>query len=130
MTVRKLYVGRQLLEVSGAGYEPRGEFSRDGATRRAAPSSLEQLLRAAALASDAQLVAQRDRRDSWHVAGRSDRRRAGRGGRQGRPAQARTSTREFPRVDEIPFTSETKRMTTLHRDAGRRRSPTPRARRK
>ena len=35
---------------------------------------------------------------------------------------------ELPRVDEIPFTSETKRMTTLHETPRRRRSPTRRAR--
>ena len=35
MTVRKVFVAGQMLDVSGAGYEPRGEFSRDGVGRRA-----------------------------------------------------------------------------------------------
>ena len=40
MTVRKIYAAGQLFEVSGAGYEPEGEFSTaDGdARRRPAPS--------------------------------------------------------------------------------------------
>ena len=30
MTVRKIFVAGEMLDVSGAGYEPEGEFSRDG----------------------------------------------------------------------------------------------------
>ena len=32
MTVRKIYAGGQVIEVSGAGYEPQGPFSSQGAT--------------------------------------------------------------------------------------------------
>ena len=97
---------------------PARATSRTASTRATARASsrrpvLIETLRAAVLASDAQLVPDEDRRA---VAGprRPDRGRAGRGRRQGRAAQGATSTREFPRVNEIPFTSETKRMTTLH----------------
>ena len=30
MTVRRIFVAGQVLEVSGAGYEPQGAFLRDG----------------------------------------------------------------------------------------------------
>ena len=35
MTARKIFVAGQVLEVSGAGYEPHGQFSHDGLNRRA-----------------------------------------------------------------------------------------------
>jgi Ca2+-transporting ATPase len=111
MTVRKIYVDGQLLNVSGAGYEPEGSFSSNG--QGVEPSkSLEMLLRGAALASDAHIV--QDAADGrWHVKGDPTE-----GAMIVAAAKAGLSKAEldaeFPRVNEIPFTSETKRMTTLH----------------
>jgi Ca2+-transporting ATPase len=108
MTVRRIFVGGQTLEVSGAGYEPRGSFSRDGADVEPPPALLT-LLRAAALASDARIV--QDRR--WEVKGDPTEGAlivtAAKAGLNKPDLDAR-----FARVHEIPFTSETKRMTTLH----------------
>jgi len=110
MTARKLYVAGQVLDVSGAGYEPHGEFSCDGV--RVEPSEpLKHLLRAAALASDAQIV--RGETDgTWHVKGDPTE-----GALVVAAAKAGLSKADldarFPRVHEIPFASETKRMTTL-----------------
>jgi Ca2+-transporting ATPase len=111
MTVRKVHIAGQMLDVSGAGYEPHGEFSRNGHADE--PSdSLKLLLRAAALASDAHIVhSEADGR--WHVKGDPT---------EGALIVAAAKAgmhkaeldRSFVRVDEIPFTSETKRMTTLH----------------
>jgi Ca2+-transporting ATPase len=111
MTVRKLYVAGQLLDVSGAGYEPYGEFSIEG--RSVAPSaSLEPLLRATSLASDAHLS--RNEVDGrWHVKGDPTE-----GALLVAAAKAGLDKvdldAQFPRVTEIPFSSETKRMITLH----------------
>jgi Ca2+-transporting ATPase len=111
MTVRKVLVAGELLEVSGAGYEAQGEFSRKG-SRVDPPGSLVEALQAAALASDAQLLAEeRDgqppvRGDPTEAALLVAAAKAG-------VATAEVRSR-FPRVDEIPFTSESKRMTTLH----------------
>ncbi len=55
MTVRQILVAGQLLEVSGVGYEPHGQFSRQGQTQESSPP-LRRLLQAATLASDAQIV--------------------------------------------------------------------------
>ncbi|HSL63199.1 MAG TPA: cation-translocating P-type ATPase [Gaiellaceae bacterium] len=114
MTVRKVFAAGELLDVSGAGYEPDGAFSRDGAPAEPGPAALE-TLRGATVASDAQLLRSEDD-DRWEV--------------RGDPTEAalvvaaakaglerETLLAELPRVDEIPFTSEAKRMTTLHATA-------------
>jgi Ca2+-transporting ATPase len=111
MTVRNIFNGGQLFEISGAGYDPRGEFLRDGS--RISPStSLTALLRAGVLCSDAHL-SQDGETGQWHVKGDST---------EGALVVAAAKAglhkvdldAECPRVDEIPFSSETKRMTTLH----------------
>lgn len=111
MTVRELYVADRLLGVSGSGYEPKGEFSSDG--RRIEMSEpLERLLEAVALASDAHIV-RRETDGVWHVKGDPTEGAlvvvAAKAGLTKGDLDAR-----FPRVHEIPFASETKRMTTLH----------------
>lgn len=111
MTIRKIFAVGQMVDVSGAGYEPHGRFSRDGLTVE--PSSpLILLLRAAALASDAHIVhSEADGR--WHLKGDPTEGAlivaAAKAGLNKADLESR-----FPRVNEIPFTSETKRMTTLH----------------
>jgi P-type Ca2+ transporter type 2C len=111
MTVRKLFVAGQMLEVSGAGYEPQGVFSQNGST--VPPSEpLLLLLRAAASASDAR-VNRDDNEGRWRVKGDPTE-----GAMIVAAAKAGLNKTEldlqYPRIDEIPFTSETKRMTTLH----------------
>jgi Ca2+-transporting ATPase len=110
MTVRQIYVAKDTFEVSGAGFEPHGEFTRAGAVVE--PSEpLKLLLRAAVMTSDARLARSNGR---WEI--------------KGDPTEgalvvlaAKAGLRkidmeeQFPRVHEIPFSSEAKRMTTLHR---------------
>ena len=111
MTVRQVFVAGQLLEVSGAGYEPSGQFSSEG-TRVEPPGPLKRLLQAAALASDAHLV-RSESEGRWQVQGDPTE-----GALVVAAAKAGLNKSDldaqFPRVDEIPFSSETKRMTTLH----------------
>ncbi len=110
MTVRRLVVDERVIEVSGTGYEPQGAFQQDGRECRIA-GVLETLLQGAALASDARLVRQDGR---WAIQGDPTEgalvvaaAKAGFGQEQ--------LEQSFLRVDEIPFSSERKRMTTLHR---------------
>ena len=112
MTVRQLLADEQLIEVSGAGYDPTGQFL-DGGRTVGPPAAVAAMLRAAVLASDARLVA-RDGR--WHVEGDPTEgallvaaRKAG--------LDPDHLAEEEPRTAEIPFTSERRRMTTLHTTA-------------
>jgi len=111
MTVRKLYVADRLWDVSGAGYEPQGEFLIDGKATEP-DAALQQFLRAATLSSDAHM-ARREEDGRWHIKGDST---------EGALVVAAAKAglvkagleQQAPRTGEIPFTSETKRMTTLH----------------
>jgi P-type Ca2+ transporter type 2C len=111
MTVRKILVAGELFEVSGAGYEPEGTFSRNGSPVDP-PRPLREALQAAVLASDAQLL-RGDSDEQWQVRGDPTEGAllvaAVKAGLDDTDLRAR-----FPRVDEIPFTSESKRMTTIH----------------
>ncbi|MFL6292391.1 MAG: cation-translocating P-type ATPase [Thermoanaerobaculia bacterium] len=103
MTVRRIWVDGRLYEITGAGYEPEGEITPE-------PSrGLLWLLEAAVLASDAKLVQE----EGWKVQGDPTEGAllvaAAKAGLQKEDLDGR-----MPRVDEIPFTSESKRMTTLH----------------
>jgi P-type Ca2+ transporter type 2C len=109
MTVRQTSVEDRVFEVTGVGYDPTGQILEGG--QRVEPSDgLRALLRAAVLASDAEVSA-RDGR--WQT--------------QGDPTEGALVvlalkaglvldelSHEEPRTDEIAFTSERRRMTTLH----------------
>jgi len=123
MTVRRLYVAGQFVDVTGSGYAPDGQFHTGGVALEVGPrprdslgEGVRDLLEAAALASDAHLV--RDAaRDSWEIKGDPTE-----GALIVAAAKAGLHKAELdasrPRVHEIPFTSETKRMTTLHAGPG------------
>jgi Ca2+-transporting ATPase len=112
MTVRAVAVDGTLVEVSGSGYLPEGAFSVGGAPlAQDVRAAVETVLRAAALANDAALVEHEGR---WQVAGDPTEgalivaaRKLG---------LADHDLARFPRIAEIPFTSERKRHTTVHRD--------------
>lgn len=112
MTARRLFVDSHMIEISGTGYEPHGSFSMNGSGVVDGSAPMSMLLRAAALASDARLE-QRDGTDKWEVKGDPTE-----GALIVAAAKAgldkATLDSEFLRISEIPFTAETKRMTTLH----------------
>jgi Ca2+-transporting ATPase len=109
MTVRQLCVDRELLEFSGTGYDPHGKLMRDGQVIHST-AAVQLLLRAAVLASDARLV---NRANRWTIDGDATEGAllvaAGKAGLD--PADL---SHDEPRVAEIPFTSDRRRMTTLH----------------
>ena len=123
MTVRRLYVAGQFVDVTGAGYAPDGEFHTAGLGLEVAPrprdtlgESVRDLLEAGVLASDAHLL--RDATSgSWTIKGDPTE-----GALIVAAAKAGLHKAEldaaWPRIHEIPFSSESKRMTTLHAGAG------------
>ena len=111
MTVRKIWVAGQILEVTGEGYEPNGQFTHEGSVVEPSDSLLR-LLRGAALACDAYIV--RSNADGrWHLKGDPTEGALVAAAAKADLLKADLDT-QFPRVEEIPFTAETKRMTTLH----------------
>jgi Ca2+-transporting ATPase len=107
MTARRVFVGGRVVEVSGAGYAPHGGFD--------PPVSVDEepvrlLLTAGVLCSDA-VVKQDDGR--WFVKGDPTEGAlvvlAAKGG-----LQQDTCRQQAPRLEELPFSSERKRMSTVH----------------
>jgi len=111
MTIRRIAAAGQILEVTGSGYDPHGAFMLSSKETTPAEEVLE-LLRTATLASDARL--KETTAGVWDIKGDPT---------EGAMvvAAAKAGIRkdqldeEFPRLAEIPFTSETKRMITLHK---------------
>jgi Ca2+-transporting ATPase len=109
MTARRIWMGGRWVDVTGTGYEPKGTFSA-GQEQNEIFHPLTEFLRGATLASDARLV-QVD--GEWEIKGDPT---------EGALVVAAAKAglhkdsleREWPRINEIPFTSERKRMTTLH----------------
>jgi Ca2+-transporting ATPase len=115
MTVRKIFTAGQTFFVTGAGYAPEGIFSTNGGTRSTVTPALRQTLTAGALASDTTLV--KDPTGAWDIKGDPTEGAlvvaAAKAGLEKDVLDA-----SYPRVHEIPFSSETKRMTTLHQTNG------------
>jgi magnesium-transporting ATPase (P-type) len=113
MTVTSIITAEERYQVQGAGYDPQGRFTRHG--QEISPEDdalLIELARAGLLCNDGSLVQQDGQ---WRV--------------QGNPTEGALITlgmkagqdialisREYPRVDTIPFESEHKFMATLHHD--------------
>ncbi len=112
MTVQKVYVDQKMFDVTGVGYEPTGEFLIEGEKIDvASETGLRQLLKTAVLCNDARL---QNVKSKWVVDGDSTEGAlivaAGKAG-----ISKEDLEKSEPRISEIPFSSETKRMTTMHR---------------
>jgi len=107
MTVRKLYAGGETVEVSGAGYEPVGEFTGKLAVDG---DPLKPLLMAGLLCNDSELI---EADGAWKI--------------KGDPTEAALVVAahkagvmsgklrgDYARVAEVPFSSERKFMSTVH----------------
>ena len=110
MTVRRLWVAGDFVDVGGAGYAPIGDFTCEG-QRVPATLALTALLEAGVLDSDATLA---EEAGAWHVHGDpTEGALVVAAAKLGLDKRALDETN--PRLGEVPFTSETKRMVTLHR---------------
>lgn len=117
MTVTRLWVDGVTLEITGSGYEPRGEFRVNGreVDLHDYPASTTALW-VAALANDAQLDIEKDENgeEAPRIVGDPTEGAlivaAAKAG-----ANREALERAYPRVGEIPFDSTRKRMTTVHK---------------
>jgi len=113
MTVREVFASGVSATLLGSGYEPTGEVTVDGVAVEV-PDPVVVLLRVAALASDATLVL--DAGGRWVIRGDPTE-----GALIVAAAKVGLAKSELevrcPRTAEIPFSSERKRMTTLHEDS-------------
>jgi Ca2+-transporting ATPase len=111
MTVRRIYVDGKTIDVTGVGYEPKGEFYLNGrAIDVSKDIPLQTLFQIGALCNDTSLASTNG---VWSIRGDPTE-----GALVVISAKAGLSAQElnarFPRTDEIPFSSERKRMTTIH----------------
>jgi Ca2+-transporting ATPase len=108
MTIRKIYTNDKMIDVTGVGYESKGDFLLNGAhIDPKEDTHLALLLRASTLCSNASY-------DGKNVIGDTTE------GALIVAAAKAGMTKEnlesmYPRVQEVPFTSERKRMTTVHK---------------
>jgi magnesium-transporting ATPase (P-type) len=111
MTVVRLFAGGRRYRVTGTGYDPTGQFTRDGAPvdLELEPPELRETLRAASWCGDTVL----ETREGRHVVVGDPTE----GALVVAAAKARVPAPGAARLDEIPFESESRFMATLHAEA-------------
>lgn len=111
MTIRRIYADGKTIVVTGVGYEPKGEFYSDGkAIDVSKDMTLQILSQIGILCNDTSLASTNG---VWTIRGDpTEGALVVVGGKAGLSAQELNA--RLPRTDEIPFSSERKRMTTIH----------------
>jgi Ca2+-transporting ATPase len=113
MTVQRVYVNDLTIKVSGVGYEPQGEFIfEDKKLDPAQEEELATLLKISTLCNDAKLEKEKES-GRWMIKGDPT---------EGALVVAAAKAglwkeeleKENTRIGEVPFSSERKRMTTVH----------------
>jgi Ca2+-transporting ATPase len=111
MTVKRLFCNGVNYDVEGSGYQPEGRIG----NRNEINELLDHLLKAACLCNDATLFQEKaDGSDAWKISGDPTE-----GAMLTLAAKAgywrETLEKDLPRVAELPFDSDRKMMTTIHR---------------
>ncbi len=110
MTIRKIFTGGRWVEVTGVGYAPEGEMKGSSILHPKEAPALQLLLQGGLLCNDASL---KEKDGKWTIKGDPT---------EGSLVVAAVKAGmhqvemrlENPRIEEIPFSSERKRMTTIH----------------
>jgi len=114
MTVKILALPDKTIEVKGEGYQPFGQFQHSGRTIQPSDDlALSLLLKGAVLCNNA-ILQQNSDNQQWEIIGDPTEGalvvtavKAG--------YQRKGLENEYPRVRELPFDSDRKRMSTIHR---------------
>ena len=110
MTVEKIYVNGQILKVTGNGYDPEGKFIKGDSEVPEDDIHLRILLLGAALCNDSNLYEE----NGWKITG--DPTEAALVVAAAKAGFEKSELdRKYPRLGEIPFSSESKRMTTFNK---------------
>ena len=114
MTVKKLWVRDQIVEISGIGYNPEGDFTENGQPLKERNAAIEKLLEISALCNGAKIEPPSDRNKTWNVIGDPT---------DGALLVAALkydvniddTLTEKPIINIVPFNFTTKRMSTVHK---------------
>jgi magnesium-transporting ATPase (P-type) len=113
MTVSNIWITGKQLKVTGVGYAPDGQIY-DGDKPQADNEDLKRLLTAAGLCNNSRVIAPDEETPRWTVLGDPTEAAllvvAGKGG-----VDLKKQERSNPRLRELPFESNRKRMSTIHR---------------
>jgi len=116
MTVVKAYTDGTVYKVSGQGYNPAGEYTvLNSKINPEKDFSLELLLSAGVLCNDSVLEQKNADEDLWGIIGDPTEGALVVAGAKAGYDKARMNE-DFTRIEEIPFDSERKMMTTFHRN--------------
>lgn len=114
MTVKKIFANGKVIEVTGEGYNPNGGFIAD---KKFSVKDIEMLLTCGALCNDADLVYEEEG-SAWKIIGDPTE-----GALLTSAKKANLDIEKYlvdsPRLDEVPFSSESKYMITVHKQRGK-----------
>ncbi|MGI6482798.1 MAG: cation-translocating P-type ATPase [Methanobacterium sp.] len=116
MTVRKVWLPYETIDVTGAGYSPEGDFLHKGnPINHHEIQELKLLMRSATFCNDSKLIEPQSNEDKWKIIGD--------------PTEAallvaakksgfnwKKQLMENPRIVELPFDSQRKSMSSIHKE--------------
>ncbi len=114
MTVRKIWIPNEIVDVTGAGYTPKGKFLHKGnEIGYEEMKELKLLMRTAAFCNDAKIIPPKIEGKKWKILGD--------------PTEAsllvaalksgfdlEEELKKIPKISELPFDSERKSMSSIH----------------
>ncbi|OPX59826.1 MAG: Copper-exporting P-type ATPase B [Methanobacterium sp. PtaB.Bin024] len=118
MTVRKIWLPYEIIDVTGAGYSPEGEFLHKGKQiDHREIRELQLLMRSATFCNDSKLIEPADE-NKWKIIGDPTEAAllvaAKKSGFNWEEELTKT-----PRIIELPFDSQRKSMSSIHNDKGK-----------
>ncbi len=117
MTVRKIWLDKKFIDVTGSGFDIQGEFL-TGKKPTKVEGDLEELLKIGVLCNDSHLVKDNNNNGNYKIIGDPTEGALLVLGAKAGLWKERLAEK-YPRVGELPFTSERKMMSTVHKIEGK-----------